>query len=170
MVITHLLNGMILQAWYFRGIILRILDIRWCFRSKHFLFTVSRRRSKRSFSMSVASACRDTRFLFGGVNGAEWFEGTHPYKLTVCTWKWMVGIRLFPLGMAQFHGLCFFPGREYVYKNEPVLHVSNQRLVGDFVHVVTTGRGPIVVTAPYCTTCCFYHLLLSILHLHLAKL
>ena len=64
MVITHLLNGMILQAWYFRGIILRILDIRWCF-LKHFLLP-PRRRSKRSFSMSVASACRDTTFFLGG--------------------------------------------------------------------------------------------------------
>ena len=25
-------------------------------------------------------------------------------KLTACTWKWMVGIRSFPFGMAYFHG------------------------------------------------------------------
>ena len=27
-------------------------------------------------------------------------------KLTVCTWKWMVGIRSFPFGMAYFQWLC----------------------------------------------------------------
>ncbi len=37
-------------------------------------------------------------------------DNLHSLKLTVRTWKWMVGRRSFPFGMAHFQVLCSFQG------------------------------------------------------------
>ena len=51
-----------------------------------------------------------TRWLTNQIWGIRYPENCGPVwlaslKLTVCTWKWMVGIRLFPVGMAYFQVL-----------------------------------------------------------------